>query len=296
VATAELDVPGYPFFLQEDPASPNPIYYSAQDFRNYTAAFQRRPGVLGSSHFLVTQADNIGFKVKVNSGYANVGGYYIVYLPNDVEVPLTWTTPATGTATHKVFIVVYDELWSGTVNKAQILISQDTGAGAPYPTGTAAYLELATITVTSTQSNIQNQHIANIAQHGGSAGPYVLLAPYLTAGHESGGSPGGGAPIRAIYDSGFVRLSGSVQRGDGNPFAKDTEIHFCTMHPNLRPTHSVFLTGVASVSTTGPAGTLTFRLSIYPDGRMTARVPATDSPANQSVKYLTIDGLTYDLD
>lgn len=291
MATAELDIPGYPFFLQEDPASPNPIYYSAQDFRNYTAALQRRPGILGLGDFHLTQADNIGFKVKVHYGYIVVGGYYIAYLPNDTEMALPWTTPTTGTVTHKAFVAIYDELVTGSINKATVVITQDTGAGAPNPTGAAAYLQTATISVSSTQSNIQNSHIKNIVQHAGGGGAYLPLAFYLKSNLTPAGTVGGPADFRAMYHDGFIRLSGRVAKVDGTNFTSDVEVPIGTMHPNLSPKYAVYLTGVTNVSTGNKSGTMTFRLTILPDGTMTARIPDT-----QTVKFLTFDGLTYDLD
>jgi hypothetical protein len=295
VATAELSVPGYPFFLQEDPASTNQIYYSAKDFRNYTAAFQRRSGVLGSSHFLITQADNVGFKIKLHSGYVNVGGFYIVHLPTDVEILLSgagWK-PNSGTVVHKVFAVVYDEYVAGTDNKATVLVTQDTGSGAPNPSGSAAaYLQLATITVTSTQANIQNANIDNTARHGGSAAEYEPLGPYLRSGFEDAGSAATTANFRALYDSGTVRLGGMIKKTSG-AFPSGQDFYIADMHSNLRPSRTRFLTGACTKSTnTGSAtGSYTYQLIINPSGIMTARIPSTQAPLN-----LMFDGITYDLD
>lgn len=288
----EFELTSKPFFLQVDTGEK--IYYDAEDFRRYTASFQRRSGVLGSSDYLVTQASNVAMTVTVNSGYANVGNY-IVHMQADLTSPLTIpAAPTSGVRSHKIFLAVYDGQIAGADYTAKLLVSADTGTGAPNPAGTAGYLQLAIVTVAAGQSNVQNQHINNVAQHGGSAGPSQLLAPYLVGGgsgeYLDNGSSSGPGNFRADYNGGVIRLSGQIRKKTGD-FPKDTEVHFCTMLANFRPQRHKYLTGVASVSSTGASGTLTFRLTIDIDGTMTARIPST-----QSVKYLSFDGLTYHLD
>lgn len=289
MATTETDIPGYPFFLQEDPDTTTPIYYSAKDFRNYTAAFFGRAGTIGTSGFRVTQATNIGFKIRVNTGYATLTGGYLTYLPADIEITLGWTTPVSGTVNHKVFIAIYDELISGNLNKAKIVITQDTGSGAPNPVGAAAYLQIAAIKVTASQPNIQNKDITNTALHGGSHAPYVDISPYLQPGYNP--ATGGGQPgPRAVYDNGFVHLSGAVIKASGN-YPRNTELHFGDTHPNMRPKYAHYMTGTTSVSDTNNGGTMTYRLTINTDGTMTARLPNTND-----CNYIHLDNITYDLD
>jgi len=294
VATTEIDIVGHPFFQQEPSASTTPIYYSAEEFRNYTDSMHRRPGVLGTTHMTVTQATNIGFKIKVANGYALMGGY-IVDLPDDTEVDMPWAKPPTGTRTHKVFIAVYDQLAASPVSKARIVATEDTGSGAPNPAGAVAYHELATIKVSSTQANIQNVNITNTAQHGGSMGDYFILDSYTTGSYASGGSdaPGGQAHFRAIHNAGVVRLSGRLVRFDGSDFPSNVELHICTLPKHLWPKHLLYLTGTSSDAgpNSGPSGTMTFRLTIFADGIMKVRTPSTQSP-----QHLFFDGMSYDLD
>jgi hypothetical protein len=293
VATTEIDIPDYPFFLQANPASTNPIYYSAADFRAYTTAFQRRIGILGGGHFGVTQADNVGFKVKVKAGYANAGGY-IVHLPTDTEIPMPWAKPASGSITHKIYIAVYDEYVAGAVNKAKLVAVQGTGgSGSPPPAGAATTLLLATIDVSASSPNIQAKDITNVAQHGGTPGDYFDLStnPFLMFGYSPAGSTGGTNNPRAIYNNGFVHLSGRLRQSNSNPFPADTEIYFMNLPSQFIPKYNRYLTGVCSANSGAAGQGMTFRLTIPTDGHCTARIPTGYAPV-----YLTLDGIIYDLD
>jgi hypothetical protein len=290
-------ITGYPFFLQEDPASPTPIYYSAKDFRNYTQAFNRRPGVLENTYLRVTQGANVGMRIRIGYGWANVGGY-IVYVPGpERELEMPWAKPTTGTVTHKVFLAVYDENVSGSVNMAQFIVTQDTGAGAPNPPGAAASLLLATVTVTSTQANIQNANIQNVAWHGGGNGyDYLKLEPWITAEYASAynaDASTGTADMRCIYSNGAIRLSGRLARKDGLDFATNKNLTICKLPVYLWPRFMQYLTGTSSDdgADTGPTGTMTFRLAILTDGTMIARIPSTQTP-----QHLMFDGISYDMD
>lgn len=292
MATTEIDIPGYPYFLQEDPSSTNPIYYSAKDFRNYTLGLQHRAGILGPTDLKVFQADNVGFKVKVKAGFGNIAGY-ITYLPTDTEILMPWAKPASGTVTHKIWVAVYDEYVSGTVNKAKLVATQDVGAGAPIPAGTAATLTLATVTVTASSPNIQSSNITNMARHGGSVGDYQDLSavPYLNFGYAPAGSTGGTNDPRGVYHNGFVHLSGRLRQANSQPFPADTEIHIMNLPTGFVPRYNRYLTGGCSANSGASGLGLTFRLTVLSTGMVTARIPTSHTPL-----YLTLDGIIYELD
>lgn len=283
-----------PFFLQKGPGDPDPIFYSAADFTRYTAGIMRRSGVLGSSDFLVVQADNVGMSIKVNSGYANVGGKYLVHLADDVTIDLGFTGNPSATRTHKVFLSIYNPLEKDASDYgAAIDVVEDTGAGAAPPVAAAYYLQLATITVAPNQGNIQNANIDNTVRHGGNAGEYVYLAPYLDGAFVPAGADTGGVDVRARYENGRVWLSGAIKRSPANQFANGGSYDIGAMHSNLRPAHTVYLTGACSIydSPSDSTGTYTWRLSIGADGLMNARLPTGTGPL-----YLFFDGMSYDLD
>ena len=285
-----------PFFLQRPEGTP--IYYSAADMTRYTAGIIGRSGILGSSHFLVTQAANVGMAIKVNSGYANVGGLYLVHQVVDQTIDLSGfdASPA-ATRTHKVFLSVYNALEEGDNEYAgKVEVVEDTGGGANPPADAAYTLQLATITVGPGQGNIQNANITNTVRHGGMAGEYVYLAGYLRSGFASAGDQTDGHDFRARYENGRVWLSGSIRRTtptSTSPFANGGSYDFADMHSNLRPARTVYLSAPCSIYDSGSdsTGTYHWRLSITRDGLMNARLPTGTGP-----RYLMFDGLSYDLD
>lgn len=287
-----------PFFLEKNSGDADPIYYTAADFTRFFTGILPRSGILGSSHFLVAQADNVGMSIKVNSGYANVGGRYLVHLADDTTVDLSsFASNPSGTRTHIVYLSVYNALENGFDYAAKIDVVEDTGSGAVTPPTANAFLQLATVTVAPNQGNIQNANINNTVRHGGVAGEYVYLAPYLDGGFVPAGSDTDGVDVRARYENGRVFLSGAIKRapvgGDSPPFANGGSYDIGAMHSNLRPGHTVYLSGPCSIYDSGSSdtGTYHWRLSITRDGVMNARLPTGTGPA-----YLMFDGMSYDLD
>lgn len=286
-----------PFFLQKDTNDTDPIYYSASDMRRFFAGIMPRSGILGSNHFRVGQADVVGMAIKVQSGYANVGGRYLVHLPLDETIDLTgFTSNPASTRVHKVYLSVYDALNTGTEYAGKIDVVEDTGAGANPPATAAYYLQLATLTVAKNQGNIQNANIDNTVRHGGMAGEYVYLDAYLNAGFATAGTDIGAVDYRALYSNGRVWLSGAIKRTSPTattPFANGGEYAIGKMHPNLCPSRTRYLSGPCSIyaSQSDNTGTYHWRLQIDPDGTMTARLPTGTGP-----QFLMFDGMSFDLD
>lgn len=283
-----------PFFLEKDSGDAEPIFYSAADFTRFFTGIMPRSGVLGSSHFLVVQADNVGMSIKVNSGYANVGGRYLVHMADDETVSLaSFASNPSATRTHKVYLSVYNALENGFDYDAKIDVVEDTGGGAVTPPTANAFLQLATITVGPNQGNIQNADIANTVRHGGVAGEYVYLGPYLDGAYLPAGADTEGVDARARYENGRVFLSGAIKRASGDPFGNALSYDIGAMHSNLRPGHTVYMSGACSIydSPSDLTGTYTWRLSITRDGLMNARLPTDTGP-----DYLFLDGMSYDLD
>jgi hypothetical protein len=295
VATATQILTDAPFFLQKDSGEAQPIYYSAADFRRYTAAIQRRSGILGSSAFLVTQADNVGWSIKVNSGHCNVGGEYIVSLGTDVTIRLDtagFNTNPTAPRTHKVWIAIQDGLFTGNDYDARIVITEDTGSGAPTPPNVSKSIQIASVVIAASQSNIQNSHIINSARHGGTGAEHLYLEPYLASGIAAAGATDGAHDPRAQYDNGRVHLSGAVKQANGAHFLAGQTTTLGVMHSNLRPARKQYLVGATSLSDTGTTGGIpSWRLQIDPAGTMTAYINYLSAPNS-----LLFDGMTYDLD
>jgi hypothetical protein len=274
-----------PFFLQKDPGDPQPIDYSATQMRTYTQSILSRTGVLGSNHFLVSEADTIAMAIKVQSGYAHVGGGAVAYIGEDQTITLDAFTKNPPTPrTHKVYISAYDALQRGAMFGARIDIVQDEGGGAGTPPDAAWYQLIASIAVGVGQTTIQDAHITDERWHGGCN--VATEASYLTpeTGYEPAGLDYGGFNLRALYTNGIVRLSGAVKRTAGD-FPAGSSHTIATLSRNLRPRRKYYLPGALEGSTT------TWRLEINTDGAMTATIPSDATPAR-----LIFDGMSYELD
>lgn len=296
MATTSYRLTDMPFFLQRVDGSNTPIVYTAAHFRNYTAANNRRSGVLGPVHLRCVQSDTVGWSVKVRAGFANVGGFYTVLNAADynLSVPSTWKPGSATTVHHKVFLVVYDERIAGNDSYAELQAVQDPGTGAPNPTGAAAYLTLATINVSGTQSNIQDANIVNAVRHGGSAFEKVDMVPFMRNNYYSANGDGHAGPYLQ-YDNGVVRLSGRISYGPGNftsgSASENKDLILADLPPEYRPTATRSLVGTMSKNMSGGASLYFYRLEAQADGKLVARIPT-----GQAVEYLTFDNMTYVID
>jgi len=298
VATAEVELPELPFFVQAD-VGDQPMYYSAADFRRFMHSFLARTGVLGGNHFWISQADVVGFAVKIHSGFARVGGIgydYLVHLPTDQTITLTgFATNPPAVRWHYVYLAVYDKLYGGVDDyTSKIVIVEDTGTGGgPAPADATATLYLGSIEIAPGQSNVQNRHISNDHQHGGTQGGYQFLSGFLTSAYASADTTFGTAPFRARYEGGTIRLGGAIKRVDGAVFPGNASYVIGTLPGDLRPRSTRVLTCPCAIREpqTATDGTYTCRLRIDPDGTMTIQMPVENAP-----KTIFFDGVTYDLD
>lgn len=282
-------LPDYPFFLQAADGDAA-IYYSATDFRRLLGAIAPANGILGPAAYLVTQADTVGWSVKVNSGFAMVGGY-LVRLGSDLTIPLTgFNTNPTSPRTHKLWLSVYDKLTSGSEYAAKVNIVEDTGTGAGSP-GAPVSMLLATLQISPGQANLQNTNIANVAYHGGDySGPFTVNP---AAGYEDPTDDTGGAPLRAHYSGGRVHLSGAIRRSGGTAFQNGMEYAVFTLTATLRPKYMCVVPVATSINTvnSGASPFLTTRAIITKDGLCTVRIPDGANP-----RYIWFDGANYHLD
>lgn len=299
MAAVTYPLPSMPYFLQRKPGDGDPIVYSAAEFRRYTAALDRRVGVLGAGDFSVDQALTVGWSILVNSGYAHVGAgtaHYIVALPDDVTVPLTGIPVAPGgTRVHKVWLCVNDALTIGTGYGASIIITEDTGAGAPEPADVAASLLLAHLTVNTSTTTIQRANITNVAPYGGGTGDWFDLSSSIALPFEPQDLHGTQFPpgFRGKYSDGHVRLSGAIGLNGTGKITGGKTHKIGTMWLRLRPKYvRVMQAGCDNNDPpTTTLGTYTCQLRIQPDGVMHIYMPT-----GQNVNQIFLDGCTYDLD
>lgn len=286
IVSSALDA--MPYFLQKDLTDENPITYSAAEMRRFVESILSRPGILGSNHFLVSQADNVGMAIKVQSGYIHLGGGAVAYLGADQTISLAaFTKSPTETRTHKVYVSVYDALQKGAIFGARIDVVEDQGAGAGAPPDAAWYQLVASIRVSSGQTTIQDGNITDERSHGGCnvAPEAAYLEGFLNSAYAVAGLDYGGFNLRALYVNGIVRLSGSVKRSNGADFAAGSSHTLGTLSRNLRPRRKFYLSGCMSGTTD------TWRLEVNTDGTLVAVIPSSTTPTR-----LIFDGMSYELD
>lgn len=281
-------IEGNPFFLQKETGASDPIYYSAADMRNVLNGIISRPGVLGASHMLVQQGDNVGMRIKINSGYCMVGGY-LVYLPTDQTLDLgSFNGSPDATRSHAVYVTVHDGQVAATgTYAAKLEVIEDTGGGAGTPNAATASTKIATISVAKNQGNIQNKNITDLREHGGVISVKYFLATYLDPAYSAAGTDINTSNPYAMIGSGTVRLGGSIKRSygvDSNTFSGNS-VTFATLTLTLRPKRDRYLLGAMSGSAQ------CWRLQITTDGQMKFTIPAGAAPP-----YLILDGITYDID
>lgn len=297
MATTSFRLTDIPLYLQRTSGSATPILYSAKNFRMYTAAYHRRSGPLGPLHFRVTQSPTVGWSVRVKAGFAHVSQFYTCYLSadTDLSVPSTWK-PTSGSVNHQIYLTVYDELIAGNDSYAALEAVQDQGSGASPPAGAASYIPLATVTMSATQSNIQDANIANRVRHGGSAYEKVDMdgAGYLRSDYQS--APGDGHTGAYLqYDTGTIRLSGRILRKSAlftsGSASQNLDLIVADLPPEYRPASTRSLVGSTSKNMSGGSSLYFYRLEAMSDGKLVARIPT-----GQAVEYVTFDNMSYTLD
>lgn len=283
------DFPLKPLFMQTL-AGDTPINYAAYEFRHLVNAIWLTPGIIGQTSFALTQADQLGWNIRVGGGSATSGGYYI-YLGAGFTLSLAgFNTNPAATRTHKVFLVVQDKSNSGTGSgySANVVVTEDTGAGAPTPDATVSIL-LGTVRISPGQSNILNSHIsANPRRASDASIPYDLAAnDRLVSTIGSADTVINASPLRLRYGNGRVWISGSARLKSGNAFTA-TSYDLWRMPDWAWPFNDKRMLAATTDSS------MLCRLYVSSaDGMVTATLSSakTDNP-----QYLHLDGLSYEIE
>lgn len=290
--TTEHPLANRPLYMQKkDPGDPD-IVYTGANFRRYTQALIPRPGILTSTSFKISQSNNVGFTVMVQPGSAVVGDYMVTLDGGIDGLALGMPTGPPATRVHRIWLAVYDKNFAGTTYQASIVITEDDGTGSQAPVNCVAYLQLARVTYKAGMPNVQDKDIVNVQYHGGmSDREYtwfqqvgVIIPPF----QDNVGS--GTAEARAIYTNGYVRLSGSIRRQNGDPIVANPGVTIGNMPAALRPKFTVHM-AVTTTIDGGDGAPYVGRLRIEPDGTMYLNLSA-----NQKPQAIILDGCSYDLD
>jgi len=296
LATVSYDLPLSPLML-EAVVGDDAIVYNASDVRLMLGAMYPRPGRigLGDALWLYPRAAGANWSVDVQAGQAVIQGNASSYTPERYLVTLAertnlslaaFNTAPTVTRTHAVYVAVDNKETSGTTYGARLVVTEDTGAGAPVPTASWAR-QLGTVTIAPAQSNIADTHLSTFMLRA-STGTFAFNVELPNVGIYAGftgGSPYGSPDPRFSLTGNTVRMSGAVRRTSGN-FAVGTTYTIGRMPVGYRPRH--YRLGLATAS-----GPNIARVTIGTDGD----IAITPYGANLSgMEYVQFDSIAYEID
>lgn len=197
-----------------------PRQYHAADLRQFIGASFPRYGRLGpgDAFWLYPRQAGANWSLDVQAGWALIApptnpAYaaerYLVTLPTRTNLSLAaFNLAPTVTRTHAVWIVLKDKGVSGTAYGADLVVTEDVGAGAPTPTGTNA-AKIGTVTISPSQANISTTHLAmTLGRSGGGQFPVVAT---LLNGMLGGDGNAGSTALQYSVDGNSVRFTGSVK-------------------------------------------------------------------------------------
>lgn len=268
------------------------LNYTAEEWRNFVGAVFPKTGILGMGFRIYPYASGANWSVDISPGFAVVGDSvnefdrYLCFNPARFNVSINgvFNTAPTATRTHRVFLTVYDKQVSGSLYTNRIVITEDTGAGAPLPAdGQSYYLELGQFTIASGQSNVNTANITNSAQHAGIGNSPQNLPLLSNVQNGTQALTSGAGPARYQIRGSAVVLSGSVQP-NGTTWTAGNTYTIGTLPPEAAPKYR------RCVAAAGPSGHIV-RYSITPDGKIDMEWADSYNPS-----HAYLDGVTFELE
>lgn len=307
MATATATLARRPLFMQAasgDVPATYGLEYDGFMMRLFVGAIWPRTGIVTNDAMFVTQtAAGAGWSIDIGTGFAVCGvtdgtepDKYLVYQgTTPFTVPLTgFTTNPAGLRTHKVWLAVFDKQKksAGLIYEAQIMVTEDTGSGAPTPTsalfpGLANVMQLATVTITTGQSSILNANIVNSVRHANFGGSHTSVS--ITANIVDASATLALAAPKAIRSGTTVKLQGAFRRSTLTDFAAGATYNLGTLPAALAPVNTRIVVAPAGASTGAVA--YTYRLTISTSGALQADIPTGYNP-----NWLGLDGVNYEID
>lgn len=288
--SATLDVK--PFFLQAVPGDPA-VEYTATDMRLMLGAMFPRNGVVGTGLRVSQRATGgAGWAVDVAPGWHLAGNStdperYLVRNPTVQTLTLTgFVTNPAATRTHRVWINVYDKSAIGSEYAAKLMITEDTGSGAPVPTDNQLFaMELATFSIAPAQANVTDANITNVVRHAGQ-GTLDLTIPLQSGVAGPQGTIVGGTPRYSLQGS-TVTLSGVITRATGD-FLSGSVYTVATLPVGFRPKTNRYCAAVGESA-------VPLRITINPAGQIAlSSMSSTFLPPAYS--HVSLDGISFELD
>lgn len=289
-ATATL---GYPLAL-EAVGGDTPIQYHAADLRELIGATFPRYGRLGlgDALWLYPRAAGADWSVDVQAGWFicapptnpnYAAERYLITVPTRTNIPLTgFNLAPAATRTHKVWVVLNDKAVSGTTYGSSLVITEDTGSGAPNPTGATNYALLGTASIGTSQSNIGS---ANLSTTSGRASTATLPTTVTYLNSMVGGDGSGGPGLTYTVNGNTVSLSGNVKPAGAGAYAAGGVYVVANVGVGFRPAYNRVMLG-------GSSGPTIARIVIGTSGDISV-TPYAANASNMS--YVSFDSVSYEI-
>lgn len=295
MATVTSNLTNKPLFLQAL-GGDTAISYTAAEVRHLLGAVFPRTGVIGASGFRITQRGaGANWSIDVAPGnfiHGSSGietGRYLLHSDSTVNISVaTFNTAPAGTRTHRVWINVYDKVVIGTEYIAKLMVTEDTGSGAPAPADSPAFqYELGQFTISPSQTSVQTAHITNAMRKAG-FGTFQYDLP-LATNFISGAASSNGGPPKYSLNGSIVHLSGTVARTSPTVFAPGTVYTIGTLPIGFRPKYIRYMAGI------GYTG-YHYRCGVYDDGTLQISVPDIAGATVPNLTWISLDGCSFEID
>jgi hypothetical protein len=261
----------------DDPTPP--LTYSAEEWRNLMYAKFPGVGICSLNSFTLAQRPaGANWSIEVSGGTAALPGphtfdrFYVADRRTSFNIPLTgFVTPA-ATRNHKVWLAAYDRALGSDRYGASVVVTEDTGSGAPAPAGTAGHVQIGTITLPAGATTVLNSHLTYAPTV--AVGHFLhWSAPTMSAGYRSA------TDILDSWTPGFTRnhrmlkLRGAVRPNSG-VFTGGVPHYVATLPVWARPTNYSYAVAAANWETGGHS----VRIVVEPGGGIRVDVDAGYSP------------------
>lgn len=290
MAVVTSTLPYKPLYLQAV-GGDTAISYGAYDFRVAFGAIWPRTGALGVGMRVYPRLAGANWSVDVDQGYAVLGntssGYdrYLVWLEARTNLALTgFVTAPASTRTHRVFIAVYNKAVVGTEYAAKLVVTEDTGSGAPVPADNPAYyMELGTFVIAPSQVSVGSANIVNTIRRADQASAAFDLPLGANIVSATGSTNGG--PPRYQLAGNRLRFNGVLARSTGD-FAQGTVYTLGTLPEGYRPKYERYCAGVAAAANG-------WRLTVTTAGVCQASFPSSGA---STLGWISLDGCSIEID
>lgn len=294
MATVTSTLANKPLFLQAL-GGDTAISYTAAEVRNLLGALMPRTGAVGGSSFRIVQrAAGANWSIDINPGFfvhgnsATESQRYLIRSDATVNLVVsTFNTAPVATRTHRVWINLYDKTVTGSEYVAKLMVTEDTGSGAPAPADSPAYtFELGQFVIAPSQTTVASANITNSGRKAAFGSSNFDLP--MASGFISGVAATNGGPPRYAISGSQVHLAGVCVRSTGD-FVAGTPYTIGTLPDGYRPRYERYMSGV------GYTG-YSLRVTVTTAGLVIITVPNIAGATVPDLSWVSLDGCVFEID